>query len=105
MKRARKSGNGAMTTLGDMRAEEGPLITGSLQVVRRYPLDVDEYPDTVTLAWFEPHLVCKRRGGKASAALERICRAAAASPSAPYLPGPPLAFREMPIHELRVRLS
>ena len=37
MKRARKSGNGAMTTLGDMRAEEGPLITGGLQVVRRYP--------------------------------------------------------------------
>ena len=62
MKRARKSGNGAMTTLGDMRAEEGPLITGSLQVVRRYPLDVDEFPDTVTLAWFEPHLVCKRCG-------------------------------------------
>jgi hypothetical protein len=31
-------------------------------------LNVDEFPDTVTLAWFEPRLVFKRCGGKASAA-------------------------------------
>jgi hypothetical protein len=31
-------------------------------------LDVDRFPDMVTLAWFEPHLVCKRCGGKATAA-------------------------------------
>jgi ferredoxin len=29
-------------------------------------LNVDQFPDTVTLAWFEQHHVCKRCGSTAS---------------------------------------
>ena len=69
MKRSRKSGNGAIMTLGEMRAKKARmLLVLCKSCAATRILDVDRFPDTVTLAWFEPHLVCKRCGGKASAA-------------------------------------
>ena len=69
MKRARKSGNGAVTTLGDMRAKNArSLLVFCKSCSATRILNVDRFTDTVRLAWFEPHLVCKRCGGKASAA-------------------------------------
>jgi len=69
MKRSRKSGNGAMTTLGDMRAKKArALLVLCKSCTATRILNVDAFPDRVPLAWFEPHLACKRCGGKASAA-------------------------------------
>ena len=69
MKRARKSDNGAMTTLGDMRAKNAhSLLVFCETCAATRILDVGQFPDTIRLAWFEPHLVCKCCGGKASAA-------------------------------------
>ena len=61
--------NGAMATLGDMRAKKArSLLVFCKSCAATRILNVDQFPDTVTLAWFEPHLLCKRCGGKASAA-------------------------------------
>jgi hypothetical protein len=69
MKRARKSDNGAITTLGDMRAKDAhSLLVFCKSCGATRILDEGQFPDTVRLAWFEPHLACKRCGGKASAA-------------------------------------
>ena len=69
MKRSSKSGNGAITTLGDMRAKNArSLLVFCNACDATRILDVDGFPDSVPLAWFEPHLACKRCGGKASAA-------------------------------------
>ena len=69
MKRARKSGNGVIATLGDMRAKKArSLLVFCKSCAATRILNVDQFPDTAALAWFEPHLVCKRCGGKTSAA-------------------------------------
>jgi len=68
MKRSRKSGNGVIATLGDMRAKNArALLVFCKACAATRILNVEQFPDTVTLAWFEPHLACKRCGGKASA--------------------------------------
>jgi len=68
MKRSRKSGNGAITTLGDMRAKKArTLLVLCKSCAATRILDVDGFPDIVPLAWFEPHLTCKRCGGETSA--------------------------------------
>jgi hypothetical protein len=65
---------------GDIRAAApgcdcSPALTASVRVVRWRAstasaaariLNVDQFPDTVTLAWFEQHHVCKRCGSTAS---------------------------------------
>jgi hypothetical protein len=69
MKRSRKSGNGAIATLGDMRAKKArALLVLRKSCAATRIVNVDGFPDAVRLVWFEPHLVCKRCGGKASAA-------------------------------------
>jgi hypothetical protein len=48
MKRARKSGNGAMTTLGDMRAKKArSLLVVCKSCAATRILDVDRFPDVV----------------------------------------------------------
>lgn len=57
MKRSRQTGNGAIAaTLGDMRAKSARallVLCKSCAAIRI--LNVDAFPDSVPLAWFEPH--------------------------------------------------
>jgi hypothetical protein len=65
MSSARKSKRQPLLTLGHIRAKKArSLIAFCRACSATRILEVDEFPDTTPLKWFEAHMTCQDCGGK-----------------------------------------